>query len=319
MAGGIITSSDFLPLMADGLRMLYEEETEKYPLSQWMSIYNELDSERQFEVELGLIGMGLPSFKAELSRPRVDQPQLGRPVKYRNYTYALETGLSLEAKNDDRYGKLARMIVPEMTRNFKILKEYQAASLFVLGFNTQGYEPDGVSFFNTAHPLILGGGTTSSNRNATDAALSVTALGNLRTILRKTRSESNKLQPLTANLLVVGPSNITLADEITKSSLKPGQFPGGTQPNDINVFQQSAGTFPLTPITWDYLDETVNPGAYYLGPKDKAESRVKMYLREKLTPDTDYDKGARVLKFFMFTRYSLGFSDWRGWSGSRGS
>ena len=313
MAGGTIGREDFRLLMADGLNVIFDEAYEKIPAPQWSQFFKDEPSSKMYEVELGMVGMGLPGVKTELAAPRVDQPKMGRPVRYVHTTYGVETRLSVEAKDDDRYGKLARAIIPEMTRTFGILQEYQHASIFDLGFSAQGYEPDGVSLFNTAHPLVAGG--TSSNRSATDAALSYTSLNAARVILRKTLTESRKLTPYTAHVLVVSPSNQTLAEELTLSTLKPGQFAGGTQPNDINAFNR---TNPLKVVVWDYLDESVNPNGWYL-MSEKDAIKLKHFTREKLNSESDYDKRVRALIFLMFARWSFGFSDWRGMYGSRGS
>jgi hypothetical protein len=320
MAGGTIARDDYRLLMADGIQALFDENVEGIPDAQWSRIFKRETSDKLYEVRLGMVGMGLPTLKSELQSPRVDQPKQGRPVKYVHTTYAMETRLSVEAKNDDRYGKLSRMIVPEMTRNFSLLQEYQHADIFNLGFTTQGYEPDGVSLFNTAHPLVngvIGGVTTVSNRSSTDAALSITSLAAARTTLRKTRTESGKLTPLTAKYLVVGPSQLSLAEEIVRSTLKPGQFTGGTQPNDQNVFGP-AGNYHLEIICWDYLDESLNPNAWFL-LADTPSLKFMHFDREKLTSDTDIDKRIRAIIFLAFARYSFGFDDWRGAYASKGA
>lgn len=315
MAGGTMQRDDFGPLMFSTLTTIFGEELSKVVEGQWKWLFNELTSKRAYETELGLIGMGLPSRKAELEAPRPDSMRLGRPIKYINTTFAQETRLSKEARDDDQYGKLARMWMPEMTKNFGILKDYQGASFFDNGFTYQGYEPDGVALFSTAHPLLNPTTTasTSSNRSATDAALSVSALANARAIGRKTLTESGKKQPIIFTKLVVGPSQQQLAEELVYSPLKPGQFPGGTQPNDINYNYNK-----FDPMIWDYLDEDANPSAWYLAA-DKSQLKFKHYLREALNDDFDIDKRVRAFIYLMFTRYSMGFSDWRGTFASRGT
>lgn len=312
MAGGTISRHDFQQLMQDGLHHLFEEANDKIPDTQWDDMFRVMPSKRAFETALGLVGMGMPSLKHELEPPKADSPRQGRPVKFVHSTFAQKCLLSREAKDDDRYGKLAQMIVPEMRRNFHRLQEYTHISLLDLGWTTQGYEPDGVSLFNTAHPNVRGGGTWS-NRLATDTALSIEALKAIRVLGRKTKSESGKLTPITFRHLWVGPANEQLAHELVDSDLKPGQFAGGTAPNEKN-FQK--GRFQVHVL--DYLDETTNPNAWFVSA-DKEETGFIHYTREKLNDDLDYDKQVRAFIYLMFERYSLGFTDPRGWAGSKGT
>ena len=319
MAGGTVTMQDFGPIFV-GFSRVFTEAQKNIPTSEWMDIYNIESSDKMYETYLGLVGMGLPSRKAELERPRVDSPMMSYAVKFIHNTFALVTRMSKLAKMYDKSGQVARQLMPEVVRNFKILSEYQHAAIFNLGFTAQGYEPDGVSFFNTAHPLIngqAGGGPntllTSSNRSATDQALAVGSLFNMTTIMQRTLTESGKLDPRIPSRLVTGPGQQQLVSELLDSQLKPGQFPGGTQPNDININYKA-----LTPKIWHYLDEITLPSAFYVG-QSKEDTKLIHFDAEKLNDDMDYDKLARVFYWAAFAQWSYGFTDWRGWTGSRGA
>lgn len=319
MAGGTMIREDFGPLLT-GIAQVVEEEMALVPTREWMRFFNVEGSDKIYELFLQLVGFGLPSRKASLERPIVDSPKLGFAVKFVHSTFAIMCRMSVELKMDDQTGRLVKAVPKMAKQGFGVLSEYQHADIFNLGFVTNGYEPDGVSLFNTAHPLVDGGSGgqatpayTSSNRSATDAALSVSSLWNARVIGQRTLSNSGKLEPRTFNRLIVGPGQSQIAAELTRSILKPGQFAGGTQPNDINI---NHGEW--TTEIWNYLDETTLPGAWYVA-QPKEQTGLVHYDREKLTDARDVDVLARVLYWAWFTRYSYGYHEWRAVYGSRGS
>lgn len=312
MAGGTMQVKDFAPLLYAGLHTIFTEaDDDELALNEWQDIFTEMESKSLYEVMLGLIGADLPSRKAELEAPRPTSLRLGRGIKFINTTFAQEMRISKELQMNDQYKRIVREIIPEMRRNFKILKEYQAAAFFNLAFAVRGYEPDGVALFSTAHPLI--GGGTSSNRSATDAALSVTSLAAARATMENTLTESGKKTPIIPKTLVVTANQRQLAEELVYSPLKPGQFPGGTQPNDINYNYEK---FDVK--VWHYLDNQLTGNAWFLTGSKKSMKFIH-FLREPLNDDYDVDKRVRAFNYLMFTMYSFGFRDWRGAYGSNAS
>lgn len=319
MAGGTMIREDFGPLLT-GIAQVVEEAMGLRPKEEWKRFFNVETSDKIYELFIQLVGMGLPSRKASLERPIVDSPKLGYAVKFVHTTFAMMSRMSVELKMDDHTGRLIRAIPRMVKDGFEVLAEYQHADIFNLGFTVQGYEPDGVSLFNTAHPLIDGGSGgqsspqyTTSNRSATDAALSGSSLWNSRVVMERTLSNSGKLEVRTPTRLIVGTGQSQLAAELTRSPLKPGNTVGSYQPNDINV---NNGEWAVD--IWHYLDDTTLPGAWYAA-QPKEDTGLIHYDREKLTDARDVDILARVLYWAWFSRYSYGFHEFRGLYGSQGT
>lgn len=312
-----ITRQDFDALMAKGsLDVLFEDALKNHP-KQMDKLYRMETGEGAYHTELGLVGMGGPRLKAEMEPIKFDRPKQGRPITYIFNTWALGVALSRESRDDDRYKKIVGMVMPELARVFNVEREMQAADLFNFAFTVRGYEPEknpARPLVSTDHKLIRPNYGFSSISNKVTGALSVTSLASLRVLARKNRNESGKLDPLTVKRIWVGPSNETLMDEILRSSLKPGQFVGGTQPNDLNVFGPN-GTYRLDGMVYDWMTDD---GRWFADCGNSTHKR-KWFDREKLNTDTDYDKQARAYLYMAFARWTYGFSDWRETFGSEGS
>lgn len=309
----IIQRSNFPSLMVDALNVLFEETMNMQGPEQFTQIYNVLDSKKMYETSVGMVGMGPVPVKPELNRVRFDAPRQGRPVTYVHSTFSLAVGISREAEEDDRSGQIARLMVPELAKSMRVTREQDAADIFNNSFTAMGYEPDGVSLINTAHPLLRPGFgvTTFSNRLGTDAVLSQTSLAAMRAILRRTVSESGKKSPVIGTFLVVPPELETTAEELTLSQMKPGQTSSGDV-NAINVFNR---TYKLRPVVLDYLNSTT---AWWLVAV-KADHHLKWYNRVKPQFETDQEDwyaDARMAK--TRARWSRGFDDPRGIGGTDG-
>lgn len=313
---GSVTRSDFAALMgpAAAIKVLYDDYTgTNVPLQQFRKIFNIESSDGAYETELGTVGIGQPALKRELEQVRFDKPKQGRPVTYINNTFALGVSISKEAVDDDRSKKLAQMMGPELGRVFKIEMEIQAAAIFGNAFTFQGYEPEKTPptpLVSTNHRLIRPSALGASNSNQVQAALSYTALSTARQLGRRNLTESGKRDPIIYKYLVVAPGNQTLAETLVRSTLVPGQFTGGTQPNDVNVLGPQ-----LEVVVLDYIPDD---GRWFM-LTEKGMHKLKWFDREMPTSDTDYDKKIRAMLFLTFARWALGFSDYRGVLGSSGS
>lgn len=286
--------------MADGLKMIFDEQTQDLE-EEFNDVFKMETSDKAYETELGFVGMGAPALTEETEPPRYDSTKQGRPVTYINNKYMLGMAVSYEAKDDDRYGKIANSVVPELAVSFKVERNQQAADILNNGFTVQGYEPDGVALFSSAHPLIGGNGNTFSN--LLTLPLGTAGLQSGRTRLRLTRSESYKKIPKIPRTVVVGPSLESLAEEMIKGALKPGQFPGGTQPQDPNVFYNK-----LQIVVMNYLRDD---GTWIMAA-DKKYLKLKWFERKKLYNRTKIDDEIEAVKLIAGARWAKGFSDWRG-------
>ena len=105
--------------------------------------------------------------------------------------------------------------------------------------------------------------------------------------------------------LIVVPVDLEKQAEILiGSTMRPG-----TADNDLNF---NKGKFQS--VAWEYI--TTNNTAWFL--LDKSQQKLNWFwrVRNQFKNDSAFDTGALLFKSRM--RYSVGFSDWRGFWGSKG-
>ena len=145
--------------------------------------FNEINSEDAYEEMAEYAGFGPAPVKAELAEMAVDVVQQGYIKRVIQIAYAIMMPVSEEAIRFNKY-KEAIDGAGSIAESLRLRVEYLCADLFANAFDSTNYAgPDGLSLCNTAHKLIRGG--TYSNRMATDASLSETALETIITMCRK--------------------------------------------------------------------------------------------------------------------------------------
>lgn len=125
-----------------------------------------------------------------------------------------------------------------LQRSFLQFKEIQAANVFNLGST---YNPavfgDGVSLFNTQHPID---GGYNSNTASTAVDLNEASLLNAMVQISSTyRDQAGLLINARAEKLLIPPALEPVAARLTKTALRPG-----TADNDVNVIPIVAGGLP---------------------------------------------------------------------------
>lgn len=160
-----------------------------------------------------------------LSTPHVTNKQTTQIA-----TFAQGIDISKQLFDDNMHGVWAED-VRDFADKAKITQDYTAFSLFRLGFTT-ALTADGVSIFNSAHPLI-GGGTQS---NTGTAVLTPTSLNDGMTNLVQQKDQSGVIRGNTVRVLLVAPALWKHAREITDSALI-----ADSANNNVNVFRSALG------------------------------------------------------------------------------
>lgn len=163
-----------------------------------------------------------------LSTPHVTNKQTTRVL-----TFAQGIDISKQLFDDNMHGVWA-----EDVRDFAIkaqdTQDANAFRVFRNGFTTE-LTADGVSFFNSAHPLI-GGGTQSNTATGAGSALSPSSLNTAIVSLMEQKDQSAVIRGSAPAVLLVPPALWKHAREITDSALiaDSGQ-------NNVNVFRSALG------------------------------------------------------------------------------
>lgn len=267
---------------------------------EFTEVYRMETSSRSIEQTTEVTGFGQFALVPENDTTRYDDPLPGFNKTYIHAQYSLGFKVSRVAVDDDKFG-VVRKLATELGRSAKETKEVIAASVVNTGFTT-GTTPDGVSLFNTAHPLIGGGTQTNRLSYATDP--DVTSIQLALTDMRQTVDHRGKKLRIPTKKMIVPPSLEFIAAELL----------GGTERSDtanrsINSFRRRSGMPSFDSwMVWDYLTD---PHAWFL-ESEVSDTELRFYDREAFNTVHDIDFDSRGLKTAGWMRFTCGVNGFYG-------
>jgi len=302
-----ISRAQLLKELLPGLNALFGMEYQRYG-EEHKEIYESESSERSFEEETKLSGFGNAPVKGEGSAISYDNAQEAWTARYNHETIALGFSLTEEAVEDNLYDTLSARYTKALARSMANTKQVKAANVLNNGFNTTGsYNGgDGVSLFNTAHPLVSGG--TNSNTQSTPADLNETSLENAVIQIAGWTDERGLLIAAKPRKLVIPPALQFVATRLLETELRVA-----TADNDINALK-SNGAIPEGYAINHFLTDT---NAYFL--TTDVPNGMKHFTRTPLTTSMDGDFDTGNVRYKARERYSFGWSDPLGMWGSEGA
>jgi len=205
---------------------------------------------------------------------------------------------------DNLYDRLGARYTRALARSMSNTKQVKAANVLNNGFSATG--GDGVSLFNTLHPLAYGG--TFSNRPSADADLNETSLEDALISISTFVDERSMKVALRGMKLIVPPQLVFVAERLLESQLRPG-----TADNDINAIRNS-GMLPEGYTVNHFLTDT---DAWFV--KTDAPNGFKHYQRSPLRTSMEGDFTTGNVRFKARERYSFGYSDPRCVFGTTGA
>ena len=247
-----ISRAQLLKELLPGLNALFGLEYAKYG-EEHKEIYETETSERSFEEETKLSGFSAAPVKNEGSAIAYDNAQEAWTARYNHETIAMGFSITEEAVEDNLYDSLSSRYTKALARGMSYTKQVKAAAILNQGFNGAVTYGDGVSLFNTAHPLISGG--VNSNRPSTGADLNETSLENAVIQIAAWTDERGLLIAAKPKKLVVPPSLMFVATRLLETELRVG-----TAYNDINAIK-SNGSIPGGYCVNHFLTD---PNAWFL-------------------------------------------------------
>lgn len=225
--------------------------------------------------------------------------------RYTVRTTKVEYKITREAKKDLKYEEMkdgVKSIANTLNRTF----DMAAAAILMLGFTTV-QSPDGVSLFNTAHPLkapLPGFPATNSNRS--NLKLNPTNLKARRTASNKMRDEKGLIVNQKMSQLIVGPDEEYNAYLCTQSGKEPG-----TANNNENV-----GARGIQAYLFSYLVDALYPNMWIL--RDPAKAKNKFVWRERPHNWMDYDTNTADHLYRGEARFDAGCTTYMGMDGNTG-
>lgn len=178
-------------------------------------------------------GSGLFPAIGETATVPLSTPAVRNKQTTRILTFAQGIDISKQLFDDNMHGVWAED-VRDFAQKAKDTQDFNAFRIFRNGFTTE-LTADGVSFFNSAHPLI-GGGTQSNVATGAGSALTPTSLNTAMVNLLEQKDQSAVIRGSSPAILLVPPALWKHAREITDSALI-----ADSSQNNVNVYRSALG------------------------------------------------------------------------------
>lgn len=293
-------------LMHVGLdEVLFQKYAEKKLL--FRDIYDERGSGKKYEKVTGFSGFGMLAQKNEGADLESDDPIQGYDTTFTHVAYGLYARVTKEMQDDDQYDVIKRL-PGALSDSVGRTKENYAAWPFNNGFDntvtaymTGG---DGEYLFDTGHPLS--GGGTYQNILTTAADLGISSLEEGLYTMRLTTGDRAELLELEPAILLVPPHLERLGWELLQSQGRPDTA------NRADNWMKTQG---LQLKVWAKLTDT---DAWFL-LSEKNQHGLVFYNRTELETDSDRDFKSKDFMYSVYTRFSVGWTDWRGVFGTPGA
>jgi len=287
-----ISRAQLLKELLPGLNAIFGMEYRRYE-NEHTELYEVETSDRSFEEEVKVAGFGMAPNKTEGAGIVYDTAQELWVARFTHETIAMGFSITEEAMEDNLYDSLSSRYTKALARSMAYTKQIKAMIPVNNGFSSFN-TGDGVTFFNTAHPL--GNGGSNSNRAAVD--LNETALENAAIAIAAWTDERGLLINARIRKLIVPPALMFTAKRIIDSDLRVG-----TSDNDLNAMK-SMGTIPEGYRVNHFITDT---NSWYL--RTDIPNGMKHFQRAALKTKMEDDFETGNAKYKARERYSFGVSD----------
>lgn len=294
-----VSRAGFAELLAPGLAHVFFHDIKTWS-PQYKEILNVNSSKRNKEEDLEVVGLGVMNSVGEGTSTPYDDIYQGWKATYTHSTFRKGIRITQEMIEDDQYDVMKSLTVA-LARSARQRIEVDSANVLNNAFSASFTGLDGVSLINASHVLKVGG--TQSNALSANADLTPSSLQEAIQVIEDCLDERSLNIALTAKLLVVPTAGQWTAGELLESVQKPG-----TTDNEINVLANKSLTYTVN----RYLTDT---DAWFVLAD---EHKLNMYERVPLGFFKGNDFDTFDAKFSGRMRYSVGWSSWRGVTGSPG-
>jgi len=304
---GIITSGSFAKALWPGVNAWYGKAYNDYA-TEWDKLgFDKNTSKKAYEEDVGISSFGLASVKNEGAPINYDSEKQGFTSRYNHVVYALGFIVTREAFEDDQYDVIGSRKAKALARSMRQTKEIVAANIFNRAFSGSGYlGGDGKTMCASDHPNIAGG--EQSNILGTAADLSEAALEQATIDIAGFRDDRGLLIAAKPKKLIIP---YQLQFEAARILNTTGRV--GTDLNDINAIKEAGVVGEV--VVNHFL--TADPDAWFL--VTDVNDGLKYFERRGDQFEMDNDFDTENAKFKATSRYSFGWTDWRGVYGTAGA
>lgn len=248
---------------------------------------------------------GLWQTNTEGNKFNHDEFEEGEVASFEAKRYDKAYQLTWELVQDDLYNVMKGIgkggSAKGLGRGLRATEETETSGVITKGFSNVGY--DGKALFAENHPLI---NSTSTCSNLINGLLTDETLKLALTMMRQQKDEAGIIISASAKQLVVCPELEFTAKAIVHSILQ-----AGTNNNDVNTVPN------LEVVVWDYLsDPTGATKPWFI--QDTSLDNLLFLRREEPIFGSEKIQDQMDYNMYGYTRFDVGYCDWRGLVGSKG-
>lgn len=304
--GNPLTSSQFMRLLDDRLRKVYVDSFQELP-SMVDKLFGVIKSDKAWEEFYGVGAVpDIPAFNGLLEYLSV-APQYYTRIEPKEFA----GGIQIERKllDDDRYDVIKTRQNGLVNSLYRVKEKY-GAQAFAYAFSsalTFATSEEGTALCSSSHTTKSGASTTSGFSNAGSTALSKTAIGATRILMKRFRNEVGQR-------IVIEPDTIIVPDSLYDTAC---EAVGRNETGASSALDPDSANGKINPqynrwkiIPYPRLDDYDTNNWFMVDSK-----QMKEYLLwiNRVDPDvtTEKDFDSMMFKQAVYARFGYGFTDWR--------
>lgn len=271
---------------------------------EWKDIFESDTSEKAYEEEVLLVGLGGANETKEGSSIVLDAGSEGWVARYDHRKTTIAFAITEEARADNLYHNLASLYAKSAARGMRYKEEVDGANIINTAF-TAANGGDGQPLFSTAHPLQ--GGGVAANTFTTAADLSEESLEDALIAIEGFVDDRGIPVKAMGKSLHIPRQLDFVAHRILYSTLRVGT--ANNDPNALKDMKKLPGGYSVNHYFAD-------PDFWMI--KTNIDQGFRHFQRAKMSKESldDFDTGN--YKFKMSQRYSFGYTNWRCAFGAHG-
>lgn len=300
----MMTRANFAELLTPVHKKIFFESYNEVPMVYKKIFKTEkMNAKTQSYPHLGAFGLWAQN--TEGSKFNHDKFAEGEVASFEAKRYDKAYQLTWELVQDDLYNVMKGIgkggSAKGLGRGLRATEETETSKVISGGFDNVGY--DGKALFAEDHPLINSSATCS---NLVSGALTDENLKKAMTLMRQQKDEAGIIISASAKQLVVCPELEFTAKAIINSIKQ-----AGSSLNDINTIPN------MEVVVWDYLsDSTGTTKPWFI--QDTSFDNLLFLRREEPIFGSEKIQDQMDYNMYGYTRFDVGYCDWRGLVGSKG-
>lgn len=300
----MMTRDNFASLLTPVHKKIFFDAYNEVPATyRKLFKYEKMNAKTQSYPHLGAFGLWAQN--TEGSKFNHDKFDEGETASFEAKRFDKAYELTWELVQDDLYNVMKGIgkggSAKGLGRSLRATEETESAKVITGGFANTGY--DGKALFAEDHPLI---NSTQVCSNLVEGPLTDENLKLALTLMRLQKDEAGIPIVANARRLVVCPELEFVAKAIVNSILQ-----SGTANNDVNTVPN------LEIVVWDYLSDSTGATKPWF-VQDPSFDNLLFLRREEPIFDSEKIQDQMDYNMTGYTRFDVGYCDWRGLVGSKG-